>query len=887
MMEDWRFRESPYVELGGLVAYAGAPLRLQNESGDCVGLGSLCVASSSSKEPLTKPQQNTLARMADWVVSDIIQCTRARRQRERYRMSGLVSTVQKEAGDAISEDSVLEILRATYPEAEISLKTSNAANIEVEGRDPIPQSDLLDGVWEDIDYIDDFVTNSNHQELPSTRVVRVMAVRCESISGSSLLVVASKDFRLVFDDIDFGFVQTCANILSHAWQKRLLGEVMRTKEKFLRGVCHQLRTPIHGILGSVELLAEELKTRDSHDEGTNRTTSLQQIPPDARLGGASIYLDTIEQAGRDLNSIVNGIITLNRWADIAMSDRRYAIHAIHEFETELTNEVSKTTRGSTHHRADLVFTSNLPPDCNSLRTDLGLLRDSLLPLIVNAIQHTQEGIVVVTTSVRPDSKELIVDVEDAGRGIHPDHRQRIFEPYEKVDPQSRGAGLGLTLASKFAALLRGSIVLMPSASDRGSHFRATFQEVECAPSPPFSRPLVLKLKNIPPKFYNMAPISNNVSLCDYFARFLTSQGFTFSNSMEDSLLIFEFIPDMTQRRKYLAQISPEQIAICLVAASKRASLGQTPENVLYVTGPFSTSTMSSALEEADGILFKIKASRRCHELSPAASSLADISSADEGTSTDVGTRTDVGTSTVSVANTDSGTSTDSGIGTDSGTSTDSGMSADESMSTDDSPGTDYWVASVANSLLSNDRSAELPERRPIDPRSDASASRIYQSHKGPPAESSAVIPIFTPLTKAPLPTALLVDDNAVNLRILQMYCRKRGLPHHCATDGLQAVKLFSQFQSSSAAGEGAGIELIFMDLQMPTCDGIEATRQIRLLEKQNNWGESAIFIVTGQDSPSDRTDAEGAGADDYFVKPVSIKVFDRSLKRHFPAFAAS
>src|SRR5271168_4003661 len=99
MMEDWRFQESPYVESGGLRAYAGAPLRLQNEFGDCVGIGSLCVASSTSQEPLTKPQQDTLACLADWVVSDIVQCARARRQRERHRMSELISKAQGEMDD--------------------------------------------------------------------------------------------------------------------------------------------------------------------------------------------------------------------------------------------------------------------------------------------------------------------------------------------------------------------------------------------------------------------------------------------------------------------------------------------------------------------------------------------------------------------------------------------------------------------------------------------------------------------------------------------------------------------------------------------------------------------------------------------------------------------
>jgi len=119
---------------------------------------------------------------------------------------------------------------------------------------------------------------------------------------------------------------------------------------------------------------------------------------------------------------------------------------------------------------------------------------------------------------------------------------------------------------------------------------------------------------------------------------------------------------------------------------------------------------------------------------------------------------------------------------------------------------------------------------------------------------------------------------------MQMYCKKRGLPYFCAADGRQAVEMFSKQQSLAASGEGPGIQLILMDLQMPVCDGFEATRQIRELEKQNKWTTSVLFIVTGQDSPSDRKAADDVGADDYYVKPVGIKLLDRGVKQYFPAF---
>lgn len=115
MLEDWRFADSPYVESGGLCAYAGAPLRLQNESGETACLGSLCVASSTSEEPLTKAQQTTLVRLGDWIVSDIVQLTRARRQRDRRRMVDLITAMQFKNDETVSEKSVIRVLQTIYP----------------------------------------------------------------------------------------------------------------------------------------------------------------------------------------------------------------------------------------------------------------------------------------------------------------------------------------------------------------------------------------------------------------------------------------------------------------------------------------------------------------------------------------------------------------------------------------------------------------------------------------------------------------------------------------------------------------------------------------------------------------------------------------------------
>ncbi|KAL7905448.1 histidine kinase HHK3 [Trichoderma velutinum] len=810
MMEDWRFRNSPYVESGGLRAYAGAPLRLQNESGDCVSLGSLCVTSRTSQEPLTKSQQQTLARLADWVVADIIQCARARRQRERRRMSELISSAQAEADKTDSEEPILRILRTTYPDAAVNLQSSKEACVEIEDHDPIPLADFDGGLWEDTDYLDDFINNSNQKAFPSTRVVRAIVASCDTLAGPSLLVVASKDFRLVFDDIDSWFVHTCATTISQVWHKRLLTEVMRAKEKFLRGISHQLRTPIHGILGSVELLAEELLLRKQREN--KDAASLPEVDLTAKLVESTVYLDTIKSAGRDLMSIVNNMITLNRWADIAMTNRQYDVHTIHELEMELGNELRKATSDDTRYKASVFFHHDPSLGCVNFRTDLGLLRDSLLPLIINAIQNTSKGIITVTTSIQSDHQQLTIDVEDTGRGIHPDHYERIFEPYEKVETHSLGAGLGLTIASRLATLLHGSVSLVSSHVNRGSHFKATFQEMDCVHKPLSSQPLAQKFITLPSKFYNMASDSDNILLFDQFTRFLTRHGFKSSDSLEGSFAIFDYMSDLKKHRSYISQIPSECVAICLVPASEgKCFLDQTSKNIIYVSAPFLHSTISSALEEADQYLSESKTSNAC------------------------------------LLRLDDSALTPPEINTENG----------------DKP------SACSNGQMTQPTAGNATDTGLITP----------------PAELNYDLSIPAAVTIS-TPTALLVDDNVINLRILQMYCTKRGLPYHCATDGLQAVEIFSREQSLATTGKGAGIHLIFMDLQMPVCDGFKATQQIRQLEKQNMWGQSIMFIVTGQDSPTDKTTAEDVGADEYLVKPVGIKILDRNVARHFPKFKA-
>ncbi|KAL1409693.1 Two-component response regulator SSK1p [Vanrija albida] len=137
---------------------------------------------------------------------------------------------------------------------------------------------------------------------------------------------------------------------------------------------------------------------------------------------------------------------------------------------------------------------------------------------------------------------------------------------------------------------------------------------------------------------------------------------------------------------------------------------------------------------------------------------------------------------------------------------------------------------------------------------------------------------------------LIVEDNPINQNILSMFFRKKKIKHQTAKDGVEAVEKWKT----------GGFHLILMDIQLPVMDGIEATKEIRKLERGQNIGvfpgtpvsdhaksaidaaplspfRSAVIIValTASSLQTDRVAALAAGCNDFLTKPVSLKWLER------------
>jgi CheY-like chemotaxis protein len=115
-------------------------------------------------------------------------------------------------------------------------------------------------------------------------------------------------------------------------------------------------------------------------------------------------------------------------------------------------------------------------------------------------------------------------------------------------------------------------------------------------------------------------------------------------------------------------------------------------------------------------------------------------------------------------------------------------------------------------------------------------------------------------------TALLVEDVEINREIVMTMLEGTGLHIVCAADGREAVELFS--------ADPEKYNVIFMDINMPEMDGVEATRRIRALGTPEGAGVP-ILAMTANILPDEVKSYFAAGMTDHIGKPID---FDKLLR---------
>jgi CheY-like chemotaxis protein len=117
---------------------------------------------------------------------------------------------------------------------------------------------------------------------------------------------------------------------------------------------------------------------------------------------------------------------------------------------------------------------------------------------------------------------------------------------------------------------------------------------------------------------------------------------------------------------------------------------------------------------------------------------------------------------------------------------------------------------------------------------------------------------------------LLVEDNQVNRRVVQLQLKKLGYTVQTVNDGRAAVEAVARAEPPFGA--------ILMDVQMPEMDGLTATRLIRQAET-GTLSHIPIIALTAHARPSDRADCLAAGMDDFLSKPINVAQLRETLAR--------
>lgn len=233
------------------------------------------------------------------------------------------------------------------------------------------------------------------------------------------------------------------NARLHEGSDRLLEQLrslQRQRDLFFAMMNHELRNALTGVYGWAERLV-----RGKSPDSTGR-------------------------AAREVYEAAERTITLlNNFLDLSRLDAGKVRPVWRDVEIRTTVERALAGVRPAADAKGTAIVERCPDPPPALRTDPVRLEQILVNLLSNAVRFSPDG-EAVEVEVEAGSGEVRFHVVDRGPGIPEGLQDRIFEPFERFDPQSgAGTGLGLPVSRRLAELLGGRLTLQ-SVGGRGSRF---------------------------------------------------------------------------------------------------------------------------------------------------------------------------------------------------------------------------------------------------------------------------------------------------------------------------------------------------------------------------------------------------------------------------------
>lgn len=244
-------------------------------------------------------------------------------------------------------------------------------------------------------------------------------------------------------------------------------EAVKFKQRFLSRVSHDLRTPLHVLLGN-SADARALLAQWSVKHGAEATHE--------RLAASML---AVERSGDDILQLSNELLDLARSeaGELSLKPTATSLLALLQQLGETAHWLAQTQRNHVSMQTAL--------EVKWVMIDAERVKQVLHNLLANACAATHDGVITLGARSTRTAEAKVARVEfwvsDTGRGISTDAQRRIFEPFEQINELSATgcAGLGLTISQQWVQLM-GSHIAVTSQLGVGSQFSWSMDVPEAA-----------------------------------------------------------------------------------------------------------------------------------------------------------------------------------------------------------------------------------------------------------------------------------------------------------------------------------------------------------------------------------------------------------------------
>jgi len=620
-----------------------------------------------------------------------------------------------------------------------------------------------------------------------------------------------------FDNDDLTYLSAFGNSIMTEISRFETLAVSGAKSDFISSVSHELRSPLHGILASTELLREAL--------GSN---SMQLNMVDMIESCGNTLLDTMNHLldFAKINNLTRNQSKHDKIADahsdrgeLSVSSSADVSNLVQEVvESVYLGHISKYGASSTSTEVTLagqdhsvLVTMNIESRKNwTFNVQVGAWKRIVMNIFGNALKYTRAGQITVTLRIINEVDDsgayaplVYFSVRDTGIGMSPDYlKYHLFTPFAQENSLSPGAGLGLSIVKQIVNSLEGKLdvksalgagtlvtVLIPAKLGTAGHLQ-TFKPY--SPSEYFTGKSICF---VPPEDYTTAATEYKLHRLD-------------------------------AARKAVDKISKSWLGMNEITFAKDSLPNKAPDFCFLDASILDDSTDLISTLPQWALLRRSRTTLvlLCYGLHD-------------------GRRLDI-----------------------------------PAICLRQPFGPKKLFSTLNNSqsmILHNDISSirPIPIENGVPPQKEGDIRETQDPNPNTKPSASLITSSKLNNITTPKRHILIVEDNPINMKLLSTQIQRLGHTFNTAMNGLEAIHVFKASK--------VPFDFVFMDISMPIMNGFEATQEIRSYENSiSSENPATIVALTGLGSNLSKQEAFSSGVNVFLTKPVSLKEVRRLLDAH-------